>query len=103
MRRISIQVRNYTDRLWELSDTSWDVLLYPDFAPHTAYTNLIQDIGFLPGTKELPTFTDAASLSVLSPNAVLFHRCKDGSLIDRLREKEKGFIKIEDLSFEFKR
>jgi len=79
------KVRDFTDRLWELSDTSWDVLLYPDFAPHTAYTNLIQDIGFLPGTQTLPTFPDAASLSILAPGAVLFHRSKDGSLIGRLR------------------
>lgn len=84
------KVRDYTDRLWELSDTSWDILLYPDFAPHTAYTNLIQDIGFLPGTQTLPTFPDAASLSILAPGAVLFHRCKDGSLIERLREKSSG-------------
>lgn len=84
------KVRDYTDRLWELSDTSWDILLYPDFAPHTAYTNLIQDIGFLPGTQTLPTFPDAASLSILSPGALLFHRSKDGSLIERLREKLSG-------------
>lgn len=85
------KVRDYTDRMWELSNVSWDVLLYPDFAPHTAYTNLIQDIGFLPGTKALPTFPDAASLSILHPEAVLFHRCKDGTLIDRLKERESGF------------
>jgi len=34
-----------------------------------------------------PTFQDLASLSVIPSNAVLFHRCKDGSLIDRLRER----------------
>jgi hypothetical protein len=84
------KVRDFTDRLWELSDTSWDILLYPDFAPHTAYTNLIQDIGFIPGTQTIPTFPDAASLSILAPGALLFHRVKDSSLVDRLREKDRG-------------
>lgn len=86
------KVRDYTDRLWELSNVSWDVLLYPDFAPHTAYTPLIQDIGFMPGTKELPTFPDADSLSRLRPEAVLFHRCKDGTLIDRLCGQNSGTV-----------
>lgn len=79
------KVRDYTSRLWELSDISWDILLYDDFAPHTAYTPLIQDIGFLSDGKTLPTFPDASSLSIIQPDAVLFHRCKDGTLIDRLR------------------
>ena len=34
------------------------------------------------------TFPDSASTARLSPDAVLFHRCKDGSLIDRLRERK---------------
>lgn len=81
-------VRDYTDRLWQLSNVSWDVLLYNDFAEHTAYTPLIQDIGFMPGTTDvLPTFRDAGALDALRPGAVLFHRCRDGSLIDRLRER----------------
>lgn len=84
------KVRNYTDRMWELSDTSWDILLYPDFAPHTAYTNLIQDIGFLPGTQTLPTFPNRDSLWNVKPGVVLFHRCKDGSLIERMREMLPG-------------
>lgn len=81
------KVRDYTDRLWQLSNVSWDVLLYDDFAPHTTYTPLIQDIGFLEDGKTLPTFPDQASLSIIQPGAALFHRCKDGTLIDRLREK----------------
>ncbi len=79
------KVRDYTSRLWELADVSWDILLYEDFAPHTAYTQLIQDIGFLADGKTLPTFPDQASLSIIRPEAVLFHRCKDFSLTDRLR------------------
>lgn len=84
------KVRDYTDRLWELSDVSWDVHLYEDFAPKTAYTKLIQDIGFLPDSETLPTFPDQASLSLLRPGAVLFHRCKDETLIDRLFESKNG-------------
>jgi hypothetical protein len=32
------------------------------------------------------TFPDAASMKLVSTDAVLFHRCKDGTLIDRIRE-----------------
>lgn len=82
------KVRDYTSRLWELADVSWDILLYEDFARHTAYTTLIQDIGFLADGKTLPTFPDQDSLSIIRPEALLFHRCKDETIIDRLRERE---------------
>lgn len=83
------KVRDHTSRLWELSDVSWDILLYEDFAPHTAYTPLIQDVGFLKDGMTLPTFPDQASLSIIRPEAVIFHRCKDGTLIDRLSGKSE--------------
>jgi len=39
------------------------------------------------GERDKPwTFPDRASLDRISKDAVLFHRCKDGSLVDRLRE-----------------
>lgn len=37
-----------------------------------------------------PTFPDFASLSVIPASAVIFHRCKDGTLIDRLRERNSA-------------
>ena len=36
-----------------------------------------------------PTFPNQASLNIVREDAVLFHRCKDGSLIDRLRERKR--------------
>jgi hypothetical protein len=36
-----------------------------------------------------PTFPNQASLGIIRPEAVLFHRCKDGSLIDRLRDRKR--------------
>ncbi len=41
------------------------------------------------GDGEYPHFPTVDSLNRLQKGAVLFHRCKDGSLIDRLREKGK--------------
>lgn len=84
------KVRDYTDRLWELSNISWDVLFFDDFSRHTAYTPFIQDVGFLADGATLPTFPDNESLSLLRPATALFHRCKDGTLIDRLREERNG-------------
>lgn len=83
------RVRDYTDRLWQLSDTSWDVLLSPDFIQHTHHTTLIQDSFCMFGNPEIvPTFPDVASLSFIRKGVALFHRCKDGSVIDRLRERK---------------
>lgn len=36
---------------------------------------------------ESPTFPTMESLSVIKPETLVFHRCKDSSLIDRVREK----------------
>lgn len=88
------KVANYTERLWELADVSWDILLYPEFKAHTAYTPLIQDIGFLPDGETLPTFPDQESLAIIRPEAVLFHRCKNESLIARLRETQGGQVRL---------
>lgn len=49
------------------------------------FTNLIQHEYRIHG--ESPTFPTQASLSVIRPETAVFHRCKDFSLIDRLREK----------------
>lgn len=93
------RVRDYTDRLWQLTNVSWDVLLFPDFQPHTAYTRLIQDAGFIiEGV--MPTFPDHNSLSFIRPEAVLFHRCKDGTLIDRLHEQLLQKLRIGVISNE---
>ncbi len=66
----------------------WDQVLAKDFQPFVQYTPLIQNIWNLVfGQPESePTFPDQASLSLVDPKAVLFHRNSDGTLIDRLME-----------------
>lgn len=49
------------------------------------FTNLIQHEYRTDGKS--PTFPDQSSLAQIRPETVVFHRCKDNSLIDRLREK----------------
>jgi hypothetical protein len=87
------RVRDYTIRLWELSNIPWDVFLAEEFTPFTHHTGLIHDKFYRvwedPNSGP-PVFPDAESLSIIEPGAVLFHRNKDGSLIDRLRESRGG-------------
>lgn len=70
----------------------WDQVLAQDFAPHVEYTPLIQNVwNWVPGDKEsAPKFPQISALLLIDPNAVLFHRCKDGSLIERLREQKSS-------------
>ncbi len=50
-------------------------------------TNLIQRSLADPRQNLAHSFKDADSLCVVNPDAVLFHGCTDGTLIDRLRER----------------
>lgn len=83
------RVRDYTMQLWNLSNVPWDVFFKDDFTPHTQHTTLIHDKFYAvwddPKSGE-PTFPDAASLAQIESGAVIFHRNKDGTLIQRLRE-----------------
>lgn len=65
---------------------AFDQYYSPEWIEFTHFTKLIQNVHFT-APNVPPTFPDAASLSLLDPEAVLFHRCKDGSLIERLRER----------------
>jgi hypothetical protein len=56
---------------------------------HGHNTPLIQRMFADPVTITPMTFPDQDSLKVISPECVLFHGCKDGSLIARLREKRE--------------
>lgn len=67
---------------------SWDTIEPQLTIRHTHVTQLIHHQywkGDLVGTSA-PTFKSVASLKMLRPRAVLFHRNKDGSLIKWLRE-----------------
>jgi hypothetical protein len=64
----------------------WDTCR-PDLTlPRTHQTRLICHRWGNRETNEPPTFPDAISLLSIPDDAVIFHRCKDGTLIDRMRE-----------------
>lgn len=85
------KVAAFTRRLPEVSAEAWDMFFAEEFLPFVHFTPLIQHVHHDPNHpethKEGPTFSDVASLSIIRPEAVIWHRCKDGSLIERLREK----------------
>lgn len=79
----------YTSRLHTLpKNVPWDQYFASDIIPNAHFTSLIQNVWNTEFGKPetIPTFPDKDSLKLLDPKAVLFHRCKDGTLIDRLRE-----------------
>lgn len=71
-------------RLTVASDVAFDVYAAREVLPKCHLTTLIQHVFNTLGNP--PTFPDQKSLSLLQPGAAFFHRCKDGSLIERLRE-----------------
>lgn len=52
------------------------------------FTDLIQHEYRIDGKE--PTFPTLESLSLIKPRTAVFHRCKDGTLVARLREKLSG-------------
>lgn len=82
------QVDCYTARMLALGPEAWDTFFRGEFLPYTAETKLIQHLFWQSHNPTVaPTFPDQSSLSLLQKDAVIFHRVKDSSLIDRLREK----------------
>jgi hypothetical protein len=64
---------------------AWDIASHQQVVPHAKHTTLFQhDWGDF---DRPPTFSD---LTRLRPGAVVFHRCKDGSLIRLLRQRRRG-------------
>lgn len=83
-------VTNYTRRMASLPlNVPFDQYFARDIVPNAHFTTLIQNIWNVEFGKPetIPTFPDQESLKLLDPNAVLFHRNKDGTLIQRLRER----------------
>jgi len=81
-------------RLGVASDVAFDVYAAREVVPKMHNTLLIQHVFNLGGEKSKdrhpPTFPTVESMALLQPGAVLFHRCKDGSLINRMRERKIG-------------
>lgn len=73
-------VHNYTTNGLICRSKPFDVVMGQDIARHVEHTTLIQHVITPNGS----TFPDRKSLDIVNPEAVLFHRCKDGSLIKRL-------------------
>lgn len=92
----------YTSRLHMLQrNVPFDQYFAQDIVPNANFTPLIQNVWNVEFGKPetIPTFPDQESLKLLDPKAVLFHRCKDLSLIQRLREKRPANavpVEIED-------
>lgn len=67
-------------------ELAFDIVSASQTLPQAHLTKLLQQV---PKNTDGSAhhFPDQASLSILRPEAVFFHPCKDGSLIERLREK----------------
>lgn len=82
-------VTSYTKKLATLGPVAWDQYLANDIVPNCHFTNLIQHVWNveLGKPETIPTFPNADSLKLIEPSTALFHRNKDGTLIQRLRER----------------
>ncbi len=77
---------NFTNKLWQLSGTAWDVFLADEFVPHMYPSKTIQHVFWQSRNPDIePQFDTPESLSMLRKGAVLFHRNKSGNLINLLR------------------
>lgn len=75
-------------KLMLIDDNPWDVHASKDIAPHLQIANdLFQHVWADHATGQAYTFPTIGALRrVLRPGVYLFHRCKDGSAIDRLQD-----------------
>lgn len=65
---------------------AFDIVAAEQILPQAHLTKLLQQEPKNPDGSSI-TFRDQKSLSLLQPDAVFFHPCKDGSLIQQLREQ----------------
>jgi len=69
-------------------ELAFDIVAASQTLPKAHLTKLIQQVP-KQENGDGHNFPDEASLSIIRPGAVLFHPCKDGSLIDRLAGKKE--------------
>lgn len=88
---------NYDQTFTLECNAAFDVVLAKSILPHTHHTTLYQHMwlhGYPipkkgdPYSKNATTFKTIAELDMIHEEAVIFHRNKDGTLIDRMREKK---------------
>lgn len=72
-----------------LGKIPWDLVNPEVVLKHFAQTSLIQHEWGDRKTGEAPTFPDHQNLNLIHPGTVLFHRCKDGTLIQRLQDEQR--------------
>jgi hypothetical protein len=83
-------IEAHNPAMLQFSVEPWDCVRPELVLPKCHSTNLLMHEWGDVATNTPWTFPDAQSLERIRPEAVLFHRCKDGSLIDRLREQRGG-------------
>lgn len=82
------ELYKYNPQMLMANETPFDVIDPQQTIFQMHQTKQIQHVWSWEGDKlnsKAPTFPTKASTSVISPDAVMFHRCKDHTLIDRLR------------------
>lgn len=79
---------------------AWDCIAPELTLQHTHHTKLFQHCWDDPATGKVATFPTLDSLQMIRPEAVVFHRNKDLTLIDRLMEKSSSqtIATVEDVS-----
>jgi hypothetical protein len=70
-------------------ELAFDIVAASQTLPQAHLTKLLQQVP-KPRDGEGHTFPGQDSLKILRDGAVMFHPCKDGTLIQRLREKRSG-------------
>lgn len=73
----------------EGNELAFDIAAAAEILPQMSPTNRIQHMLATPDGQN-PVFPNQESLNLIRPGVVLFHRNKDGSLAERLREKRGG-------------
>lgn len=77
---------SHTDRAMLADKAAWDVNMAKQMIHKCHPMNALLQHRYFDEDGECPSFPTLASLNTLPETAVTFHRCKDGSLIDRLME-----------------
>lgn len=83
-------VRAYNPHMLNGSKLPWDCVRPEVTLRYAHNTHLIQRMLAEPQTNTPMTFPDQDSLKLIRDGTILLHGCKDGTLIQRLREKRNG-------------
>lgn len=82
-------IEKYSPEVIKCGLRAWDMVDTEKTIKHAHHTGQYQHEWGNFKYNIAPSFPNQASLKIVRPDAVLFHRCKDGTLIDRIREKKR--------------